>query len=103
MYAIIASGGKQYRVSPGDVIRVEKIDAEVDKNVTFDKVLLVSGEGRLDIGEPYVQQTTVQGKVIQHGRGGKVDIIKFIRRKRHTRKAGHRQSFTEVEITDISP
>lgn len=102
MYAIIASGGKQYRVAPGDVIRVEKIDVEAGKEVAFDRVLLVNDKDRFDVGAPYVDNTQVKGKVVQHGRAKKVSVIKFIRRKRHTRKAGHRQAFTEVEITNIS-
>ena len=101
MYAIIASGGKQYRVAPGDIITVEKIEAKEGQTVAFDKVLLVNTDDRFDIGTPYVKNSTVKGKAVQHGRSKKIDVIKFIRRKRHTRKQGHRQAFTKVEITSI--
>ena len=102
MYAVIASGGKQYKVAPGDIIKVEKLDGKEGETVTFDKVLLVNSDGNLDVGTPYIDSSKVEGKVLKQERDKKIDVIKFIRRKRHTRKAGHRQPFTEVEITGIS-
>lgn len=101
MYAIIASGGKQYRVAIGDIIQIEKLDEEEGQGVVFDRVLLVNGEDRFDIGSPYVENSKVEGQILQHGRDKKIDVIKFLRRKRHTRKQGHRQSFTQVKITGI--
>ncbi len=102
MYAIIASGGKQYRVTPGDTIRVEKLDGAEGDTVTFDKVLLINNDGKLSVGAPYLDSSAVEGKVVRQERDKKIDVIKFIRRKRHTRKAGHRQLLTKIEITGIS-
>ena len=102
MYAVIATGGKQYRVAQGDVIRVELLEAEPGASIDFDKVLLV-GEGEsVKVGAPYVEGSKVSGTVKSHGRGDKIEVIKFRRRKHHRKQMGHRQHFTEVEITDIS-
>ncbi len=102
MYAVIKTGGKQYRVMQGEYLRVEKLDAEVDGTVTFDQVLLV-GEGEsVTVGAPIVEGATVSAKVLSHGRGKKVRIIKFRRRKHHKKQQGHRQHYTEIEITGIS-
>lgn len=103
VYAVIAAGGRQYKVSPGDVIRVEKLGGEEGKAVVFDKVLLVNNDGNLDIGAPYLENSAVAGKVVRHGRGDKIRVIRFKRRKRHLRRLGHRQPFTAVEITGINP
>ncbi|MGD8207609.1 MAG: 50S ribosomal protein L21 [Thiohalocapsa sp.] len=102
MYAVIATGGKQYRVAQGDVIRVELLEAEPGASIDFDKVLLV-GEGEsVKVGAPYVEGGKVSGTVKSHGRADKIEVIKFNRRKHHRKQMGHRQHFTEVEITDIS-
>lgn len=101
MYAIIASGGKQYRVAPGDVIKVEKLETDAGNTIVFDKVLLVNTDQRCDIGAPYVEGSKVEGKALAHGRAKKIEVVKFLRRKRHTRRKGHRQEFTQVEITGI--
>ncbi|MGD8498745.1 MAG: 50S ribosomal protein L21 [Chromatiales bacterium] len=102
MYAVIATGGKQYRVAQGDVIRVELLEAEPGASIDFDKVLLV-GEGEsVKVGAPYVEGGKVSGTVKSHGRADKIEVIKFRRRKHHRKQMGHRQHFTEVEITDIS-
>lgn len=102
MYAIIKTGGKQYRVMEGERLRVEKLDAEVDSTITFDEVLLV-GEGKdVTVGAPLVDGASVSAKVTAHGRHKKVRIIKFRRRKHHVKRQGHRQYYTEVEITGIS-
>lgn len=100
MYAVIKTGGKQYRVSEGDVLRVEKLDVD-GESVVFDQVLLISGEQGIDVGAPLVDGASVEAKVLSQGRGRKVEIIKFRRRKHYMRRAGHRQSFTEVKITGI--
>lgn len=102
MYAVIATGGKQYRVAQGDIIRVELLEAEPGASIDFDKVLLV-GEGEsVKVGAPYVEGGKVSGTVKSHGRADKIEIIKFHRRKHHRKQMGHRQHFTEVEITGIS-
>lgn len=102
MYAVIATGGKQYKVSKGDVLRVEKLGVEPGEDVSFDKVLLVADGDNINIGAPYVNGGNVSAKVQANGRGKKVDIIKFHRRKHHRKQMGHRQDFTEIEITDIN-
>lgn len=102
MHAVIVTGGKQYRVCEGDKVRVEILSAEQGSNVEFDQVLLMSdGEGTA-VGRPYVENGKVTAKVKGHGRAKKVHIVKFRRRKGYMRRQGHRQSYTELEITEIS-
>ena len=102
MYAVIKTGGKQYRVSEGDTLRVETLDANEGDAVDFDQVLMV-GEGKdVKIGTPLLEGGKVTATVKAHGRGKKIEIIKFRRRKHHMKRMGHRQNFTEVEITGIS-
>ncbi len=100
MYAIIATGGKQYRVSEGDVIYIEKIDAQVDSTVSFD-VLLVGNDGDVRIGTPIVEGAKVEGKVVGQVRGEKIVVFKYKSKKNYRRKQGHRQPYTKVEITKI--
>ena len=100
MYAIIATGGKQYRVSEGDVLYIEKIDAEVDSTVSFD-VLLVENEGDVKVGTPVVEGVKVEGKVVGQVRGDKIIVFKYKSKKNYRRKQGHRQPYTKVEITKI--
>ena len=100
MYAIIATGGKQYRVSEGDVIYIEKIDAAVDSTVSFD-VLLVGNEGDVKVGTPVVECVKVEGKVVGQIRGEKIIVFKYKSKKNYRRKQGHRQPYTKVEITKI--
>ena len=100
MYAIIATGGKQYRVSEGDVIYIEKIDAQVDSTVSFD-VLLVGNDGDVKIGTPVVEGVKVEGKVVGQVRGEKINVFKYKSKKNYRRKQGHRQPYTKVEITKI--
>jgi large subunit ribosomal protein L21 len=102
MYAVIVSGGKQHRVEPGEVLKLEKLDVPTGDTIDFDKVLLVAdGEG-VKVGAPYVEGGKVSAEVVAHGRGDKVTIIKFRRRKHHRKQMGHRQWYTQVKITDIS-
>ena len=101
MYAIIESCGKQYKVSEGDVVFFEKLDAEEGKKVTFDKVVLVSDEGKVQVGNPYVKSMKVEGKVVSHGKGKKIIVFKMKAKKNYRRKQGHRQPYTKVEITTI--
>ena len=100
MYAIIATGGKQYRVSEGDVIYIEKIDAAVDSTVSFD-VLLVGNEGDVKVGTPVVEGVKAEGKVVGQVRGEKIVVFKYKSKKNYRRKQGHRQPYTKVEITKI--
>lgn len=102
MYAVIATGGKQYKVAAGDIIRIEKLPESAGDEVSFDQVLLVSDGEDVSIGSPYIEGGSVSAKVQAQGRAKKVEIIKFRRRKHHRKQMGHRQSFTEVEITAIS-
>ncbi|MGA7298081.1 MAG: 50S ribosomal protein L21 [Rhodanobacteraceae bacterium] len=102
MYAVIKTGGRQYRVMEGERLRVEKLDAEVDSSIDFDQVLM-HGEGEnITIGAPLVDGAKVSAKVLAHGRHDKVRIIKFRRRKHHMKQQGHRQHYTEIEITGIA-
>ena len=100
MYAIIATGGKQYRVSEGDVLFIEKIDAKVDSTVSFD-VLLVEDNGDVKVGTPVVEGVKVEGKVEAQTRGEKIIVFKYKAKKNYRRKQGHRQPYTKVEITKI--
>jgi large subunit ribosomal protein L21 len=102
MYAVIKTGGKQYRVSEGDTLRVEKLDGSAGETIEFDQVLAVGEGADLKIGTPFVKGGKVTATVKQQGRAKKVEIIKFRRRKHHMKKMGHRQSYTELEITGIS-
>ncbi len=101
MYAVFKSGGKQLRAQEGDVVRVEKLDAESGSNFDFDQVLMIANGEDIRIGKPLVDGAKVSGEVVGHGRDKKVRIIKFRRRKHHMKRQGHRQWYTEVKITGI--
>ncbi|MEM9242974.1 MAG: 50S ribosomal protein L21 [Pseudomonadota bacterium] len=101
MYAVIETGGKQQRVTVGQCLKIEKLDVEAGAAVDFDKVLLVGEGENIKLGQPYVANGKVSAKVLAHGRGKKINIVKFKRRKHHLKRQGHRQDFTQVEITDI--
>lgn len=101
MYAVIKSGGKQHRVHEGDILQVEKLDLETGVTLDFDEVLLVGDGDTVKVGEPFVKGGKVSAEVMAHGRGDKVSIIKFKRRKHHMKRMGHRQWFTELKITGI--
>lgn len=101
MYAIIESCGKQYKVAEGDVVFFEKLEVEEGKKITFDKIVLVSEEGKVQVGNPYVKDVKVEGKVVEHGKGKKVIVFKMKAKKNYRRKQGHRQPYTKVEILDI--
>ena len=101
MYAIIESCGKQYKVAQGDVVFFEKLDAEEGKKITFDKVILVSEDGKVQVGNPYVKGVKVEGKVVSHGKAKKIIVFKMKPKKNYRRKQGHRQPYTKVEITGI--
>ena len=102
MYAVVQTGGKQYRVSEGDTIKVEKLLVDEGASVELDKVLMVTDGEDVKVGAPYVDGGKVTATVKSHGRGKKVKIIKFRRRKHHMKRQGHRQWFTELLVTGIS-
>jgi large subunit ribosomal protein L21 len=102
MYAIVATGGKQYRVKEGEKLRVEKLNAEAGDTVELDQVLLVGEGSDIKVGAPFLDGAKVTATVAANGRGDKVKIVKFKRRKHHQKQMGHRQAYTEIEITGIS-
>ncbi|MFC7440842.1 50S ribosomal protein L21 [Laceyella putida] len=101
MYAVIETGGKQYRVEKNSVLFVEKLHATEGETVTFDKVLLVNNDGETKVGSPVVEGAKVVGKVVKHGKGKKVTVFKYKPKKNYKRKKGHRQPFTQVVIESI--
>lgn len=101
MYAVIKTGGKQYRVAAGDKLKVEKLAGEVGSDITLDQVLMLADGDNVTIGAPLIDGASVQAKVVAHGRGDKVMIFKFRRRKHYRKTQGHRQDFTEIEIGAI--
>ena len=101
MYAVIATGGKQYKVSEGDIIRVEKLGAEADEKVTFDQVLLVS-DADVKVGNPTIANASVEATVLSNGRAKKVIVYKYKRKTGYHKKNGHRQAYTEVKIDKIN-
>jgi large subunit ribosomal protein L21 len=102
MYAIIRSGDKQFRAEPGLTLKLPSIEAEVGDTVTFDQVLVTGGdEGEVNVGAPLIDGASVTGEVVRHGKGRKIIIFKWKRRKNYRRKQGHRQKFTEVRIGEI--
>ncbi|WP_295887196.1 50S ribosomal protein L21 [uncultured Thiohalocapsa sp.] len=102
MYAVIETGGKQYRVAEGDKLRVEKLEAEAGASVDLDRVLMIAVGGTVKVGKPFIEGGKVTAEVARHGQGDKVKIIKFRRRKHHMKRQGHRQWFTELKITGIT-
>ena len=101
MYAVIETGGKQYRVCEGDVVYVEKLDAREGDAVEFDRVLFVGGDKTARIGSPWVEGASVSGKVVKHGKAKKITVFTYRSKKDSKRKLGHRQQFTKVEITAV--
>ncbi|MBN1769729.1 MAG: 50S ribosomal protein L21 [Deltaproteobacteria bacterium] len=102
MYAIIETGGKQYRVKQGDLVQVEKLPGDVGAKVVFDRVLLLGGSADAPvIGRPLVQGAAVESEIVRQGRGDKITVFKFKKRKNYRRKIGHRQAFTELKVTSI--
>lgn len=102
MYAVIETGGKQYKVEAGQEIYIEKLDVEADATVTFDKVLAVGGDDGIKVGSPYVDGATVEAKVIKNGKAKKVTVFTYKPKKNEKRKMGHRQPYTKVSISAIN-
>ncbi len=102
MYAVFRSGGKQYRASKGEVVKLEKLDADEGASVKFDEVLLVGEGSKIKVGSPLLAGSSVSAKVLRQGKSNKVSVVKFRRRKNYLRQHTHRQFFTEVEITGIT-
>jgi len=101
MYAILVTGGKQYRVMQGETLRVEKLEVEAGSEIKFDDILMLGGSDGVKLGDA-LKGATVSAKVVGHGRADKVKIVKFRRRKHHRKQMGHRQHYTEIEITGIA-
>jgi len=102
MYAVIKTGGKQYRVIVGETLKVEKLELDEGESLELDSVLMIADGEDVKVGAPYLEGSNVTATIKSHGRGKKVDIIKFRRRKHHRKQMGHRQSYTELEITAIN-
>jgi large subunit ribosomal protein L21 len=102
MYAVVVTGGKQYRVIQGETLRVEKLEAEVDSTIELNQVLMVGAGETVTVGAPTIAGAIVTAKILSHGRADKIRIVKFRRRKHFRKETGHRQYFTEIEITGIS-
>jgi large subunit ribosomal protein L21 len=101
MFAVLNTGGKQYKVSQGDLIEVEKLDSDVGDKVTLSQVLMVGEGEKVEVGSPYVSNCKVTGEVVEQGKGAKIIVFKKKRRKNYRRKNGHRQFFTQLKITEI--
>jgi large subunit ribosomal protein L21 len=102
MYAVVKSGGKQYKVQEGEVLRVEKLPGDVGAEITFDDVLLFSDGEKVQVGTPRLENVTVKGTVVEQGQARKILVFKYKRRKRYRRKQGHRQQYTAVKVDSIA-
>jgi len=102
MYAVIKTGGKQYRVSPGDMLKVESIEAQIGDTINFEEVMMIANGEDITVGAPTIASAKVAALVVAHGRAKKVEIIKFRRRKHHQKRTGHRQNYTQVQIQNIN-
>ena len=101
MYAIIEACGRQYKVQEGEAVYFEKLDVEEGKKVSFDKVVLISNDGKVQVGNPYVANAKVEGKVVSNGKAKKILVFKYKAKKNERKTRGHRQDYTKVEITSI--
>lgn len=101
MYAVIETGGKQYRVEPGDTVRVESLPGEMGDAIAFDRVLLISDDESVAVGRPVIEGARVTGEIVEHGLGEKLTVYKFKRRKNQRKRNGHRQQYTAVKINEV--
>ncbi|WP_296970766.1 50S ribosomal protein L21 [Tepidanaerobacter sp. EBM-38] len=101
MYAVIETGGKQYRVSEGDIIQVEKLPADVGESIEIDKVMALSADNGLKVGKPWLENAKVTAKVLRHGKSDKIIVFKYKPKKNYRKRQGHRQPFTEIQIEKI--
>ena len=101
MYAVVSSGGKQYRVEPGETLRIEKISGEVGSPISFDNVLMYSDGEKVKVGQPILENAMVSGHIVEQGKAKKILVFKYKRRKRYRRKQGHRQPYTAIKIDQI--
>ncbi|NLD35567.1 MAG: 50S ribosomal protein L21 [Desulfatiglans sp.] len=101
MYAVIQTGGKQYRVAPGDMLKIEKLEGNIGDSVAFDKVLFTSDGDNVNLGKPYLEGAKVYGKIMRQAKDKKVIVFKYKRRKNYRKKQGHRQCFTQIKIDNI--
>jgi len=102
MYAIVSSGGKQYKVQKGEILRVEKISGDVGASVSFDKVLMFSDGENVNVGQPVLENVSVKGHIVEQDKAKKIIVFKYKRRKRYSRKQGHRQQYTAIKIDSIA-
>ncbi len=102
MYAVIETGGQQHKVKVGELVKIQLMELKPGDKVEFDKVLMVSDGDKTEIGSPLLKSGKVMAEVVSHGRGKKISVLKFRRRKHHMKQMGHRQWYTEVKITDVS-
>ena len=102
MYAVVKTGGKQYRVQKGDVIYVEKLGLEAEETITFEEVLAIGEDGKVKVGAPFVTGAKVTGRIVKNGKGKKINIITYRPKKGSARRVGHRQPYTKIEITEIA-
>ena len=101
MYAVIKTGGKQYRVTEGDLVKIEKIEGEIGKLVELDEIVLLVNDDRVEIGRPHLKDSKVIGEIVEHGKGKKIVVFKSKRRKGYRKKQGHRQQHTVLKIKEI--
>lgn len=101
MLAVIKTGGKQYKVSPGDKIKIEKLETKEGEIINFSEILLIEKNKKIEIGTPFIKDAKVEAKVLEQGKGEKITIYKYKPKKRYHKKMGHRQPYTEIEITKI--
>jgi large subunit ribosomal protein L21 len=102
MHAIIATGGKQYLIKEGDIIKVEKLESKVGENIKFEQILMLEKDGKYGFGVPLIEKSFVEGKVLRHGKAKKIIVLKYKPKKKYQRKIGHRQIFTEIKIEKIN-
>ena len=102
MHAVIATGGKQYLISEGDTIKIEKVDGKEGDNIQLDQVLMIENDGKYEFGQPLIENVTVECKILKQGKAKKIIVLKFKPKKKYSKKTGHRQAFTEIKVEKIN-